>query len=90
LHADTRQELRKNLAELENLRATLACGWSSYQSLILNTTFPFFLPLSTYLCADITLTQKLKQAATFFDMTVLDHIILTSDEYLSFSDKGLL
>jgi len=40
--------------------------------------------------ADITLTQKLKQAAAFFDMKVLDHIILTSDEYMSFSDEGLL
>lgn len=40
--------------------------------------------------ADITLTQKIKQAASFFDMKVLDHLILTSNEYLSFTDEGLL
>lgn len=40
--------------------------------------------------ADMVLTQKIKQAASFFDMKVLDHVILTSAEYLSFSDEGLL
>lgn len=40
--------------------------------------------------ADITLTQKIKQAASLFDIKVLDHVILTSTEYLSFTDEGLL
>lgn len=37
--------------------------------------------------ADVDLTQKIKQAAAFFDMKVLDHVILTSNEYLSFTDE---
>lgn len=40
--------------------------------------------------ADINLTQKIKQAASLFDMKVLGHVILTSTEYLSFTDEGLL
>lgn len=40
--------------------------------------------------ADIILTKKIKQAASFFDIKVLDHVILTSNEYLSFTDEGLL
>ncbi|MFT3703031.1 MAG: JAB domain-containing protein [Agriterribacter sp.] len=40
--------------------------------------------------ADLILTHKIKQAASFFDMKIVDHIILTGDEYLSFSDEGLL
>jgi len=40
--------------------------------------------------ADIMLTQKIKQAASLFDIKVLDHVILTSTEYLSFTDEGLL
>ena len=41
--------------------------------------------------ADKRLTEKIKQAAQFFDVTVLDHIILAPDGgYYSFSDNGLL
>lgn len=40
--------------------------------------------------ADIKLTDKIKQAGDFFDIKVLDHVILTSTEYLSFTDEGLL
>ena len=39
---------------------------------------------------DINLTNKIKEAAKLFDMTVLDHIIICGDEYLSFTDIGLI
>lgn len=41
--------------------------------------------------ADIELTQKIKQCAEFFDIKVLDHIIITeTSEYFSFADDGQL
>ena len=40
--------------------------------------------------ADEELTIKIKQAATFLDIKVLDHIILTSEEFFSFADEGIL
>jgi DNA repair protein RadC len=40
--------------------------------------------------ADEELTQKIKEAARFFDITVLDHIIVSEDGYFSFADEGLL
>ena len=40
--------------------------------------------------ADIELTDKLKRAFGFFDMKVLDHIIITREGYYSFSDNGKL
>lgn len=40
--------------------------------------------------ADIRLTQKIKQGLSLFDITVLDHIILTEDAYTSFADDGIL
>lgn len=40
--------------------------------------------------ADEQLTRKIKEAATYHDITVLDHIILTSEGFLSFADEGLL
>ena len=40
--------------------------------------------------ADEELTVKIKEAARFLDMTVLDHIIITSEGYYSFADEGLL
>jgi len=39
---------------------------------------------------DEELTQKIKCAGSYFDMKVLDHIILTSEAYFSFADEGLL
>jgi DNA repair protein RadC len=39
---------------------------------------------------DITVTNKLKKALELFDIQLLDHIILTEDSYLSFSDECLL
>lgn len=40
--------------------------------------------------ADISLTKKLKEAATFLEMQVLDHLIVTKSGYYSMADEGLL
>lgn len=40
--------------------------------------------------ADEQLTQKIKEAARFLDITVLDHIIVSENGYYSFADEGLL
>ena len=40
--------------------------------------------------ADEQLTQKIKQAASYHDIAVLDHIIVTSEGYYSFAEEGLL
>jgi DNA repair protein RadC len=40
--------------------------------------------------ADEELTQKMKGAGALLDIKVLDHIILTAEQYYSFADEGLL
>jgi DNA repair protein RadC len=40
--------------------------------------------------ADEELTQKIKEAAKYFDIKVLDHIIVSEEGYYSFADAGLL
>ena len=40
--------------------------------------------------ADELLTQKIKQAAAFFDINIMDHIIVSNEGYFSFADEGLL
>jgi DNA repair protein RadC len=40
--------------------------------------------------ADEELTFKIKEAAKFFDIKVLDHLIVSDDGYYSFSDEGIL
>ncbi len=40
---------------------------------------------------DINITNKIKEAAGFFDITLLDHIIIGNNtKYLSFADEGLI
>lgn len=39
---------------------------------------------------DISLTKKIKEAAGYLDITVLDHIIIGNDKYFSFADSGEL
>lgn len=39
---------------------------------------------------DEAITQKIKQAAQLIDVQVVDHIILTGEQYLSMADEGLL
>jgi DNA repair protein RadC len=38
--------------------------------------------------ADIELTNKIKRGAEFLDIQLLDHIILTEENYYSFADEG--
>ncbi len=40
--------------------------------------------------ADEELTKKIKEAARYFDITVLDHLIVSETGYFSFADEGLL
>lgn len=40
--------------------------------------------------ADEELTQKIKQASTYLDIKVVDHIIVSDEGYFSFADEGLL
>jgi DNA repair protein RadC len=40
--------------------------------------------------ADELLTQKIKQAASFMDILVMDHIIVSNEGYFSFADEGML
>ena len=40
--------------------------------------------------ADQELTKKIKEAAKFFDIKVLDHLIVSDAGYYSFADEGIL
>ena len=40
--------------------------------------------------ADEELTLKIKEAAKYFDIRVMDHIIVSEDGYYSFADEGIL
>jgi DNA repair protein RadC len=40
--------------------------------------------------ADLELTRSIKQAAKLMNINVLDHIIITTDSYMSFADAGML
>jgi DNA repair protein RadC len=40
--------------------------------------------------ADEELTYKIKEAAKYFDIKVLDHLIVGDDGYYSFADEGIL
>jgi DNA repair protein RadC len=40
--------------------------------------------------ADEELTFKIKEAAKYFDIKVLDHLIVSDDGYYSFADEGIL
>jgi DNA repair protein RadC len=40
--------------------------------------------------ADEELTIKIKQAASYMDIKILDHIIVSNEGYFSFADEGLL
>ncbi|MCO6494625.1 MAG: DNA repair protein RadC [Bacteroidetes bacterium] len=37
---------------------------------------------------DISLTNKIKQACSFFDLSLLDHVIIGHKSYYSFADEG--
>ncbi|HEY4155284.1 MAG TPA: DNA repair protein RadC, partial [Puia sp.] len=40
--------------------------------------------------ADEDLTYKIREAAKYFDIKVIDHIIVSDDGYFSFADSGIL
>ena len=40
--------------------------------------------------ADLNITEKMKKAGQTLDIKLLDHLILTSQSYLSFADDGIL
>jgi DNA repair protein RadC len=40
--------------------------------------------------ADIDLTKKLKEAGRFLDIQMMDHLIITHQNYFSFADEGLI
>jgi DNA repair protein RadC len=40
--------------------------------------------------ADITLTKKIKKCSELFDITLIDHLIITKSTFYSFSTEGLL
>lgn len=40
--------------------------------------------------ADEELTQKIKEACNFFDIKLLDHLIIATNGYYSFTDEGIL
>jgi DNA repair protein RadC len=39
---------------------------------------------------DINLTNKLKEGASLFDIKLLDHLIVTDNNYYSFADEGII
>lgn len=40
--------------------------------------------------ADIRITNKIKEAGKLLDIQILDHLIITEDEYFSLSDEGII
>jgi DNA repair protein RadC len=40
--------------------------------------------------ADISITRKISKAAAFFDISLLDHIIVVNNDYFSFADEGII
>ncbi|MBD3907313.1 JAB domain-containing protein, partial [Chryseobacterium muglaense] len=39
---------------------------------------------------DIKMTTQIKEAAKLMSMTLLDHVIMTSDSHYSFADDGMI
>ena len=40
--------------------------------------------------ADKRITAKIKEASSYFDISLLDHLIITDNGYYSFADNGIL
>jgi DNA repair protein RadC len=40
--------------------------------------------------SDTTITRKIKEAGNLMDIQLLDHLILSSEDFYSFADNGLL
>ena len=39
---------------------------------------------------DLDLNKKLKSAAAFMDISIIDHLIVTDENYYSFADEGII
>ena len=39
---------------------------------------------------DVNITKKLKESCKLLDITLLDHLIVTKDDFYSFADEGLI
>jgi DNA repair protein RadC len=39
---------------------------------------------------DKAITEKIRKACAFFDMNLLDHLIITDESYFSFKEEGLI
>jgi len=40
--------------------------------------------------ADIDITKKIKEVLSYFDCRIIDHIILTKNNYTSFADESII
>jgi DNA repair protein RadC len=40
--------------------------------------------------ADLKITKEIQQASSFLKISLLDHIILTSESYMSLADEGMI
>jgi len=40
--------------------------------------------------ADTRITEKIKEAAAYFDISLLDHLIITDNGYYSYADNGMI
>jgi DNA repair protein RadC len=40
--------------------------------------------------SDITLTERIKTALSYFNIRLIDHLIITDDKYFSFASEGIL
>jgi hypothetical protein len=57
-------------------------------SIILSHNHPSGMPLPSD--ADLSITSKIINAAKYFSITVLDHIVVTENSYYSFADNSVL
>jgi DNA repair protein RadC len=72
-----------------DIRLLLAIALKSNAStIILAHNHPSGLIKPSY--QDRTLTERIVQAASIFDIEVCDHLILTAENYFSFSDNGII
>lgn len=65
-----------------------ASALSNASGVILSHNHPSGNPLPSE--SDKALTRKVKSALQYMDVVLLDHIILTEEEFTSFADEGLM
>jgi DNA repair protein RadC len=77
---------RATLIDISHLMAVAVLSHSSNLVLAHNHPSEHLKPSKP----DTLITNKIKEACKYHEIQVLDHIILTKDEYYSFADEGLL